>query len=50
VESLYERLYHAAFASWLPPMAASLGFALAAVLLGYLAARWLDRRGIYLKV
>jgi predicted acyltransferase len=48
--SLYERLYRAAFASWLPPTIASLGFALTAVLVWYLVARGMDRRGIYLKV
>ena len=50
VLSLHERIYRAAFASWLPPMTASLGFALAAVLLWYLVAWWMDRRGIYVKV
>jgi predicted acyltransferase len=48
--SLYERLYQSAFATWLPPMAASLAFALTAVLLTYLLAWWMERRGTYLKV
>jgi predicted acyltransferase len=49
-QSLYERLYLSAFATWLPPMVASLAFALTAVLLMYLLAWWMERRGIYLKV
>ena len=50
VRSLQERLYHALFASWLPPSPAALAWALASVLLWYAVARWMDRRGIYLKV
>jgi predicted acyltransferase len=50
VLSLYERAYRALFASWLPPANASLGFALTTVLLWYLVALWMERRGIYLKV
>ena len=48
--SLQERLYQAVFASVLPPYAASLAWALVMVLVYYLIAAWLDRRGIYLKV
>jgi len=50
VLSLYDRIHRAAFASWLPPAEASLAFALATVLLWYLVALWMDRRGLYLKV
>lgn len=49
-QSLQERLYSALFLSVLPPYAASLAWALAMVLLFYLLAAWMDRRGIYLKV
>ena len=48
--SLHARLHQALFASWLPPEAASAAFALATVVLWYLVARALDRRGLYLKV
>jgi predicted acyltransferase len=48
--SLWGRAFSGLFASWLPPHAASLGFALAMVLLFYLVARAMERRGIYLKV
>jgi len=37
-------------ASVLPPYAASLAWALMMVLVYYLVAAWLDRRGIYLKL
>jgi predicted acyltransferase len=47
--SLHRRLY-AIPASLLPPYAASLSWALAMVVLFYLMAAWMDRRGIYLKV
>ncbi len=50
VRSLQERLHEAAFASWLPPMLAAFAFALANVVLWWAVARWMDRRGIYLKV
>jgi predicted acyltransferase len=50
VRSLQERLHQALFASWLPPTLAALAFALANVLLWWAVARWMDRRGIYLKV
>lgn len=43
-------LYSQALASWLPPKAASLTFAIGYMLLLWLLARWLDRRGIYIKV
>ena len=48
--SLWRRLYEALYASWLPPHGASLAWALLMVGLFYLLARWMDRRGIYLKV
>jgi predicted acyltransferase len=48
--SLAERIHRTLFASWLPPAPASLAFALATVLLWYLVARAMDRRGVYLKV
>jgi predicted acyltransferase len=48
--SLWGWLGDTLFGSWLPPQAASLGMALATVLLFYLMALWMDRRGIYLKV
>ena len=50
VLSLHERLYHLFPASVLPPYAASLAWALMMVLVYYLVAAWLDRRGIYLKL
>jgi predicted acyltransferase len=48
--SLQERLYASLFTSVLPPFEASFAWALAMVLLFYLMAAWMDRRGIYLKV
>jgi predicted acyltransferase len=48
--SLWKRLFDALYAGWLPPYVASLAWALSFVLLFYLLARWMDRRGIYLKV
>ncbi len=48
--SLQAYLHRALFASWLPPYAASLAFALANVLAWYLVLLWMDRRGLYLKV
>jgi predicted acyltransferase len=48
--SLWQRLFAGLYASWLPPYVASLAWALTFVLLFYLMARWMDRRGIYLKV
>ena len=48
--SLYSRINDTLFGSWLSPVNASLAFALATVLLWYLVARAMDRRGIYLKV
>jgi predicted acyltransferase len=48
--SLWVRLYEALYASWLPPHEASFAWALTMVLAFYLLARWLDRRGLYLKV
>jgi predicted acyltransferase len=48
--SLWKRLFEALYAGWLPPHAASLAWALTMVVLLYLLAWWMDRRGIYLKV
>jgi predicted acyltransferase len=48
--SLWQRLYQALYASWLPCSEASLVWALSIVLLFYLVAYWMERRGIYLKV
>jgi predicted acyltransferase len=48
--SLAERIHQLAFASWLPPMLAAFAFAFANVVLWWVVARWMDRRGIYLKV
>jgi predicted acyltransferase len=48
--SLWARAYEAFYASWLPAYEASLAWALSFVLLFYLMALWMDRRGIYLKV
>ncbi len=50
VLTLQERMHQLAFASWLPPMAAALAFALANVVLWWAVAHWMDRKGIYLKV
>jgi predicted acyltransferase len=50
VLSLAERIHQLAFASWLPPTLAAFAFALANVVLWWAVARWMDRRGIYLKV
>ena len=50
VKTLQERLHQALFASRLPPVAAAFAFALANVVLWWAVARWMDRRGIYLKV
>jgi predicted acyltransferase len=48
--SLWQRLYEALCSSWLPPHEASFAWALSMVLVFYLLALWMDRRGIYLKV
>jgi predicted acyltransferase len=48
--SVWQRLYQALYASWLPAYGASLAWALTMVVLFYLVALWMDRRGIYLKV
>jgi predicted acyltransferase len=48
--SLWQRLYQALYASWLPPYGASLAWAITFVVVFYLLALWMDRRGIYLKV
>ena len=48
--SLHEHLYQVFPASVLPPYPASLVWALLTVVLFYLLAAWLDRRGVYLKV
>jgi predicted acyltransferase len=50
VASLWQRLYQALYASWLPPYGASLAWASTFVALFYLLALGMDRRGIYLKV
>jgi predicted acyltransferase len=50
VISLQAWLHQAALASWLPPYAASLAWALANVALWHVVLRALDRREIYLKV
>jgi len=48
--SLWRRLYEGLYASWLPPYVASLGWAVTFVVFFYLVARWMERRGLYLKV
>ena len=48
--SLQERIHQTVFASWLPPTVAAFAYALASVVLWWAVARWMDRRGIYLKV
>jgi predicted acyltransferase len=48
--SLWEWLYGALFASVLPPYLASLAFAVVVVLMFYLLARAMEKRGIFLKV
>lgn len=48
--SLWQRLFQSLYASWLPPHEASFAWALSMVLVFYLLARGLDRRGLYLKV
>jgi predicted acyltransferase len=48
--TLQRFLHEALFASWLPPTLASLAWALSTVLLFYLMALWMERRGLYLKV
>jgi predicted acyltransferase len=48
--SLWQRLYQALCSSWLPPHEASFAWALSMVLVFYLLALWMDRRGLYLKV
>jgi predicted acyltransferase len=50
VLSLQERIHQALFASWLSPTLAAFAFALANVTLWWAVARWMDRKGIYLKV
>jgi predicted acyltransferase len=50
VQTLQERMHELLFASWLPPMHAAFAFALANVVFWWAVARWMDRRGIYLKV
>jgi predicted acyltransferase len=49
-QSLWTRLFDLLYASWLPPYEASAAWALTFVVLFYLVARFMDRRGIYLKV
>jgi predicted acyltransferase len=48
--SLWRRLYDASYASFLPPFEASFAWALTLVIVFYLVALFMDRRGIYLKV
>jgi predicted acyltransferase len=48
--SLWQRLYRTVYASWLPAHEASLAWAVSMVLVFYLVALWMDRRGLYLKV
>jgi predicted acyltransferase len=48
--SLWKRLFETLYASWLPDYGASLAWAVTMVVLLYLLALWMDRRGIYLKV
>ncbi len=48
--SLAARINAFVFASWLSPVNASLAFAVATVLLWYVVAWLMDRRGIYVKV
>jgi predicted acyltransferase len=48
--NLWERLFQVVYASWLPCPEASLAVALTVVVLFYLVAYGMDRRGIYLKV
>jgi predicted acyltransferase len=48
--SLWQRLYRLLCASWLPPHEASLAWAMSMVILFYLVALWMDRKGLYLKV
>jgi predicted acyltransferase len=48
--SLQALIYRGAFASWLAPHDASLGFALATVTFWFLVLAWMDARGIYIKV
>ena len=43
-------VYRTLFLSWLEPINASLGYALANVAFWYAALRWMDRRGIHIKV
>jgi predicted acyltransferase len=50
VTRLHTLLYGSLFASLLPPYLASLAWALTMVVLFYLLAAYLDRRGIYVKV
>jgi len=48
--SLWQRLYRALCASWLPAHEASLAWAVWMVILFYLVALRMDRRGLYLKI
>jgi predicted acyltransferase len=48
--SLQQAIHRTLFASWLPPRAASLAFALAMVVAWWAALALLDRRGVRLKV
>jgi predicted acyltransferase len=43
-------LYRTFFLSWLEPITASLGYALANVALWYAALKWMDGRGIHIRV
>jgi len=48
--SLQQAIYRSVFASWLGPRNASLGYAIAFVVLWYAILKLLERRGIILKV
>lgn len=48
--SLQQAIYRSVFASWLGPRTASLGYAIAFVVLWYAILKLLERRGIILKV
>jgi predicted acyltransferase len=48
--SLQQAIYQSAFASWLAPKNASLGFALAFVALWYGILRVMEKRGVVLRI
>ena len=49
-QSLQEWIHAVAFASWLPPTLAAFAYALANVILWWAVARWMEGRGLYVKV